>query len=78
MDAYVVPIFLIAFFAIMLTFGFFFVRGLTRASVTTLWSVTTRADSPAAYWFWAVWYVVGSTWFGLALVAVTLNFVVAS
>ena len=72
---YVIPIFLVALFAIVLTFGAFFVRSLTRASVTTLWSVHTRAENPAAYWFWAIWYVVGFAWFILALVAVTLYFV---
>ncbi len=75
MEEYVVPIFLISFFAIVLTFGAFFVRVLTRTSVMTLWGVHTRAENPAAYWFWAVWYVVGLAWFGLAVVAVTLYFV---
>ena len=71
----VVWIFLIAFFAIALTFGFFFVRGSTRSAVVTLWGIHPRADSPAAYWFWAIWYVVGTTWFGLAVLVVTLYFV---
>jgi hypothetical protein len=75
MDNYVIPIFLIAFFAIVLTFGAFFVRRLTRTDVTTLWSTHARADSPAAYWFWAIWHVVGSAWFGRAVVAVTRYFV---
>ena len=75
MEEYVIPIFLIAFFAIVLTFGFFFVRALTRSAVVTLWGVHTRADNPAAYWFWASWYVVGTAWFCLAVVTVTLYFV---
>jgi hypothetical protein len=78
MDEYVVPIFLIALFAIVLTFGFFFVRGLTRSAVRTLWAIHTRAGDPAAYWFWAVWYVVGTAWFGFAVVAVTFYFVFLS
>ena len=75
MEEYVIPIFLIAFFAIVLTFGFFFVRILKREYVMTLWAVHTRADNPAAYWFWAIWYVVGTAWFGLAVFAVTAYFV---
>jgi len=43
--------------------------------VMTRWGVHTRADNPAAYWFWAAWYVVGTAWFGLAVVVVTLYFV---
>lgn len=75
MEEYVIPIFLIAFFAIVLTFGFFFVRALTRSAVVTLWGIHTRANNPAAYWFWAIWYVVGTAWFGFAVLAVTLYFV---
>ena len=75
MEEYVIPIFLIAFFAIVLTFGFFFVRARTRDAVVTLWAVHTRAGNPAAYWFWTIWYFVGTAWFGFAVVAVTLYFV---
>jgi len=75
MDEYVIPIFLIAFFAIVLTFGFFFVRARTPSAVMTLWAVHTRAENPAAYWFWTIWYVVGTAWFGFAVIAVTLYFV---
>ncbi len=75
MEEYVIPIFLIAFFAIALTFGFFFVRVLTRNAVMTLWGVHTRADNPVAYWFWAIWYVVGTAWFIIAVIVVTLYFI---
>jgi hypothetical protein len=34
MEEYVIPIFLASLFAIVLTFGFFFVRALTRNAVT--------------------------------------------
>ena len=75
MDEDVIPIFLVSLFAIVLTFGFFFVRALTRSAVVTLWGVHTRAANPAAYWFWAIWYVVGTAWLGLATVAVSAYFV---
>jgi hypothetical protein len=75
MEEYVIPIFLISLFAIVLTFGFFFVRALTRTAVMTRWAVHVRAESPVAYWFWAIWYVVGTAWLGLATVAVSAYFV---
>jgi hypothetical protein len=75
MEEDVIPIFLVSLFAIVLTFGFFFVRALTHNAVMTRWAVHTRAESPVAYWFWAIWYVAGTAWLGLATVAVSAYFV---
>jgi regulator of protease activity HflC (stomatin/prohibitin superfamily) len=73
----VVLIFLLALFGIMLTLGAWFVRGLSRARVTTMFGEWSRAESPAAYWFWAVYHVAGLALVIVATLAVTLYFVLS-
>jgi len=77
MEDDVVAVFALALFGTTLTLGAWFVRGLTRSSVETLWSVHSRATNPAAYWFWAVYHVAGMSFFIFALIAVTLYFVLS-
>jgi hypothetical protein len=75
MDEYVIPIFLVSFGGCMLSLGAWFVRALTRKAVVTVWSVHERAVNPAAYWFWAIYHVLGMTLVIVVAVATTLYFV---
>lgn len=75
MDEYVIPIFLAAFGGTTLSLGAWFVRGLSRDFVITVWSVHRRAESPAAYWFWAIYHVLGMGLVIVVAIAVTLYFV---
>ena len=73
----VVVIFLLALFGTTLSLGAWFVRGLSRARVTTMFGEWSRAQSPAAYWFWAVYHVAGLALVIAAAVATTLYFVLS-
>jgi regulator of protease activity HflC (stomatin/prohibitin superfamily) len=73
----VVAIFLLALLGVTLTLGAWFVRGLSRARVTTMFGQWSRADSPGAYWFWAVYHVAGLVLVCVTAVAVALYFVLS-
>lgn len=74
MEEYVVPIFLAAFGGTMLSLGAWFVRALTRSAVVTMWGVHARATDPFAYWFWAIYHVLGLALVIVVAVATTLAF----
>ena len=73
----VVLVFLAAFAGTTLSLGAWFVRALSRARVTTLFGEWSRAHSPAAYWFWAVYHVAGLALVIVVAVAVALYFVLS-
>lgn len=74
MDEYVIPIFIAAFGGCLLSLGAWFVRALTRSMVVTMWGVHLRAADPAAYWFWAIYHVLGLTLVIVVAIATTLYF----
>lgn len=73
----VVLIFLLALLGTTLTLGAWFVRGLSRARVTTMFGEWGRVESPAAYWFWTAYHVAGLALVIAATLAVTLYFVLS-
>ena len=75
MDEYVIPIFLVSLFGTTLSLGAWFVRALTRDAVVTVWAVHARAADPFAYWFWAIYHVLGMTLVIVVAIATTLYFV---
>ncbi|MBV9989680.1 MAG: hypothetical protein JOZ72_00170 [Alphaproteobacteria bacterium] len=74
MDEYVIPIFIAAFGGTTLSLGAWLVRALTRDAVVTMWDVHPRATEPFAYWFWAIYHVLGLALVIVVAVATTLYF----
>ncbi len=77
MDEYVIPIFLAAFGGTTLSLGAWLVRALTRSMVVTMWGVHVRATDPVAYWFWAIYHVLGMTLVIVVAVAIALEALVS-
>jgi hypothetical protein len=73
MADHVVAIFLTALAGTTLSLGAWLVRLLRRDFVVTRWAMHTRAASPAAYWFWAVWHVVGLAIVWTVAIATTVS-----
>ena len=72
----VVGIFVLSFGGCFLSLGAWYVRSLSRTEVRTMFGTWTRADSPAAYWSWAVFHVLGLTLVIVVAAATTLYFIV--
>jgi hypothetical protein len=71
----IVLVFVLAFGGCFLSLGAWFVRGLSRARVRTLFGEWSRAESPGAYWFWAVYHVLGLALVIVVAVATALYFI---
>ena len=70
-------VFVLAFGGCFLSLGAWFVRRLSRANVRRMFGEWARAESPAAYWFWAVYHVAGLALVIAVALATALYFVLS-